>query len=604
VQPNAVTIPRYGKFELTFRLSETFANPFDPESADIVGHFTAPSGRKSSVPAFFYGEYERHLVDGSEVLTPKGQPCWKIRFTPTEDRTPKPDNPKEFIPIGRYAYSVTVNGRELPAITDQTFVCIPSDKRGFVRRSKGDGRYFELSTGQFFYPIGMNLRSPSDNRKPYATDYPLPEGKGTYIYDEYYKKLADAGMNWARIWQCPWWCGLEWTRKWPGYQGLGRYNMENAWRFDYVLEQAAARGIYVQACLTNHGQITIEKNIDRQWDTNPLNADLGEGGPLNRAAEFYTNDQARKYFRQRLRYIVARWGYSPHLMAWALFSEMEFTELYWRDANGRNDNEGHVRCAPLANWVGEMAAYLKRIDPFRHLVTTHFSHPWRGFDAWSRPELDIVQSNAYSAFGQLGGNFKRAGRVDRAIERYYEHYMRRYDRPVLIAEYGGHWMRNPADTLNAELHAGIWTSLTTPLAGCTGYWWWLHVHYTDQYHHYRAAARYMAGEDRRGQDLRTVTIPVSSSGGYLRARALKSDRVAYIWLYDPRIIRSLDAAAPIEGARIDVHGMTDGRYRVEFWNTYTGEITARRDLATDGRILRIELPTVDKDLALKVKPTG
>ena len=590
VRANPAPVPRFGKFELAFRLSKTFANPFDPECVDLVGRFTSASGKTTSVPAFFHQDYERHLVDGREFLTPKGWPGWMLRFAPVE--------------VGTYTYSVALNGQPLPALKDQTFECIASDLPGFVRRSQADPRYFELTSGQFFYPIGMNLRSPSDNRKPYPFDFALPEGKGTYIYDEYYKKLAEAGMNWARVWQCPWWCGLEWTRQWPGFQGLGRYNLENAWRFDYVLEQAARHGIYIDACLTNHGQIVIEKEIDRQWDDNPLNAELGEGGPLRRAADFYTDEAAKKLFRQRLRYIVARWGYSSHLMSWALFSEMEFTEAYWRDANGRQDNEGWARCPVVANWVGEMAAHLKKIDPFGHLVTTHFSHPWRGADVWSRPELDLVQSNAYSAFKQLGGDWSdgSAGDVARAIERYYDQYMGRYDRPVLIAEYGGHWMRNPADRLDAELHAGTWSSLMSPLAGATGFWWWLHVHYTDKYAHYRAAARFMAGEDRRGQNLKPVELSVQSPGGELRSRALKGDRHAYIWVYHPRVVRSLEDIPPVKGARIALADVAPGRYAIEFWDTYAGKPTARVERATEGDTLRIELPTVQNDLAVKVKP--
>ena len=589
VKANAEPVPRLSKFELRFRLSETFANPFDPEVVDIRGVFTAPGGAKASVPAFFDQDYERHLTDGHEVLTPRGRPHWALRFTPAE--------------AGPYTYTVTLNGKALPALSNQTFLCVASGHTGFVRRSKADPRYFELSTGQFFYPIGMNLRSPSDNRKPYDNSYALPEGKGTFIYDEYYKKLTENGMNWARVWQCPWWCGLEWTRKWPGFHGLGRYNLESAWRFDYVLEQAARRGIYVQVCLTNHGQITIERNIDRQWDSNPLNAELGEDGPLRRAADFYTDARAKKLFRQRLRYIVARWGYSPNLMAWALFSEMEFTEAYWRDAGGRKDDEGSVRCPVVAQWVGEMAAHLKSIDPFGHLVTTHFSHPWRGFDVWSRPELDLVQSNAYSAFQQLGGDWddRSSGDVARAVDRYYERYMERFNRPVLIAEFGGHWMRNPADRLDAELHAGTWAAVTSHLAGATGFWWWLHVHFTDQYHHYRAAARFVAGEDRRGQNLRQDELTVEASGGRLRARVLRNDNRAYAWVYDRRVVRSLDGIPAVDGARLRVPGLATGTYAVEFWDTYKGAVTGRAELECKGGSLRVDLPTVKNDIALKIR---
>jgi len=572
IKASAVAVPRFAPFELSFRLSRTFANPFDPDEADILAHFAAPSGATFVVPAFFYQDYERHLLDGREVLTPKGRPCWKVRFTPTE--------------VGTWTFSVTLNGKTLPALADQTLECVPSDLPGFVRRSQRDPRFFELSTGQFFYPIGMNLRSPSDNRKPYDYPFDLPEGKGTFIYDDYFARLQQNGMNWARVWQCPWWCGLEW------------YNLENAWRFDYLLAQAERRGIYLQTCLTNHGQITIERHIDRQWDSNPLNAELGEGGPLKRAAEFYTNPVARKLFRQRLRYTVARWGYSTHLMAWALFSEMEFTEAYWRDAGGKNDFQGTVRCPVVANWVGQMAAALKKLDPFDHLVTTHFSHPWRGQDIWSRPELDLVQSNAYTAFPHLGGqwNDRTSGDIARAIDRYYERFMGRYDRPVLVAEWGGHWMGSPASRLDAELHCGLWATITSPLAGDTGFWWWLHVHFADRYAHYRAAARFMAGEDLRGLERKD---PPAHGSVPLRARAMMNDTRAYAWVYHPRVTQNLEPPIEVQGARLDLPGMEKGRYRITYWDTYEAKRLATREIEHGGGTLTLRLPPFRNDLALK-----
>ena len=616
-RPNALTVGRFEKFELTFRLSKTFANPFDPDCVELDGQFTSPSGKKITIPAFFYQDYERHLLkDGKgvpvgqrsppapgtrEFLTPKGRCCWKLRFTPTE--------------AGTYTYSVTLKNRKtgrhepLAGIRGEKFSCVPSKRTGFVRRSKADPRYFELSTGQFFYPIGINLRSPSDNREPYRPlGYELPQGQGTFIYDEYYKKLAAAGVNWVRIWQCPWWCGLEWNREWPGFQGLGRYNVENAWRFDYLLDEAARKGIYVQVCLTNHGQAVIAKNIDAQWDENPLNARVKEGpaGPLHDASDFYTHETARKLFRQRLRYTVARWGYHPQLMAFTLFSEMEFTKAYWNDAGAAGDLRGRTSCPVVSNWVGEMAAHLKSIDPFGHLVTTHFSHPWRGADVWVRPELDYVQSNAYSGFAswhQVPGN-RNFRPITSGMDHYYGGLMSRFSRPVLIAEYGGHWMRNPASVLNAELHAGTWATITTHMAGATGYWWWLHVHFTNQYSHYRAATRYMAGEDRRGQDLRHRTFSVASREGGLAARALRSRTHAYIWVYREGIERSLEPRRTYRGASFDLRDMDEGTYNVEFWNTYTGEVVKRASLPTRGGTLHIPLPEFENDIALKVKPAA
>ncbi len=49
--------------------------------------------------------------------------------------------------------------------------------------------------------------------------------------------------------------------------------------------------------------------------------------------------------------------------------------------------------------------------------------------------------------------------------------------------------------------------------------------------------------------------------------------------------------------------MKAGTYVVEFWDTYQGKVTERRKLDTQGTTLRIPLPPVQNDLALKVKPS-
>ena len=290
-------------------------------------------------------------------------------------------------------------------------------------------------------------------------------------------------------------------------------------------------------------------------------------------------------------------------MAFVLFSEMEFTKAYWDDHNARRDNSIH--CPPVINWVGEMTRHLKQIDPFGHLVTTHFSHPWRGHDVWdaNRRTLDFTQSNAYSTFRRLYSGFRDQLGVIKTVDYFYDSLMSQFDLPVLITEYGGHWMGSPAQLLDAELHAGIWTAVTSHLAGSTGYWWWLHVHYHGKggYHHFRAATRYMAGEDRRGQNLRQEK-DLQVRGGPLQARGLLSRTHAYIWVYHPAVIASLDSNPDVKGATLDLTDLEDGQYSIELWDTYTGAVTDRRTLAARGGRLRIPLPPVRNDLALKIKP--
>ena len=115
---------------------------------------------------------------------------------------------------------------------------------------------------------------------------------------------------------------LEWNRTWMGYQGLGRYNQGNAARVDRILESAMKHRVYLQLELASHGMTS--ENVDEQWDPGEKRNTLGSpynainGGPVERAAEFYSNEEAWKYHQRRIRYTVARWGWAPHIMSWVL----------------------------------------------------------------------------------------------------------------------------------------------------------------------------------------------------------------------------------------------------------------------------------------------
>ena len=61
-------IPQYGKFEATIETNVQYANPFDPEEADLQVHFLTPTGETHILPAFYDEE--------------DGKPVWKVRYAP------------------------------------------------------------------------------------------------------------------------------------------------------------------------------------------------------------------------------------------------------------------------------------------------------------------------------------------------------------------------------------------------------------------------------------------------------------------------------------------------------------------------------------------
>jgi len=77
-------VGRYERFEITFELTRTYENPFDPSQIAVWGRFTAPSGRIVTVPGFFHQDFERRIEKRIERLIPVGSPKWKIRFAPRE----------------------------------------------------------------------------------------------------------------------------------------------------------------------------------------------------------------------------------------------------------------------------------------------------------------------------------------------------------------------------------------------------------------------------------------------------------------------------------------------------------------------------------------
>ncbi|MEI6236855.1 MAG: hypothetical protein WCT04_27665, partial [Planctomycetota bacterium] len=533
-----------------------------------------------------YTRYPSHNPDGRRTVD-------KITFVPGQITAT--------LDLGAKAFTVTE--------TEKVF-------HGFVRVAK-DKRHFEFDDGSFFFPIGPCLRSPSDTRIPYRSDKFNPDvidklGKrGTYQYDEYFDAFGKAGISWARVWMCSWWGALEWRRDWPGYQGLGRYNLQNAWRMDYVIDLAEKKDIRLNVAVTNHGQFTLD--IDTEWKNNPYNAKLG--GPLPAPCELFTRAEAKISHQNKLRYVAARYGHSPAVMAFALFSELEFTEEYERSLNLRQRGGADFPAPNIENWHAEMASFLKNMDPNRHLVATHFSHPVRGEGTLMVPEIDIATSNAYSAFDELAGGGNDAGAAlhdfwlgneDGSLKGFHI-----FNKPALVEEQGRHWMgmdagkeTNTKSQLDADLHAGLWGSMAVPLSGATGYWWWLHVHFDNRYGDYTALRKFMDGEDFRPIGDEPAMKPVFRAVGKtaLLGRAMKSDRRMYVWVYHQMTPLGDGDPEPVSGAKLNVGGLRPGKYRVEYWDTYKGVKTGSMDFefVKDQANLEIALPTVNKDIAIKI----
>ena len=657
----AASVLNFGAlWECHFTCSKTFANPFDPESCDLCAVITTPSGKTVRAPAFLNQNCERReAANGSEVVEPIGEEFFTVRYRPDESgvhavslelreggkyevtTTWTPDS--RFDPDGNAQTAINFtpdsapiypnsypNGKRridqirfVPGTVTSTLKLQPfqvsartaqSTFHGSIRTA-ADKRHFEFSDGAFYYPLGPNLRGPSDTRLAYGdkkwTELPALAVRGTRQFDDYFAEFKKNGMNWARVWMCSWWCSLEWRRDWPGYQGVGRYNLLNAWRMDYLLEQAEKNQICLELTLTNHGQYSVK--VDSEWKDSPLNCELG--GPFRTPSEVMTRAEGKIALQNRLRYTLARFGHSPAIMAWELISEMDWTEEYGPSNRGWTQQD--LPAPNLCAWHSEMAAFLKSYGPHRHLVSTHVADPKRCSPVFALPEIDISTSNAYSTVWPLG---KADGNAAAAIADYWGgngdfQGFHVFGKPSIIQEQGRHWEGvdpsgktcNTKKQLDAELHTELWSSVVQPLGGATGYWWWLHLHLDNRYFEYKALSNFIAGEDMRAAAGETMLEPVCNPlNDGLVARAFRSNRRLYAWIYHNRLPYGEDVPS-VANASMRISSLLPGTYTAELWDTRSGMCIKTEEL-TIGREngetvpATLTLPTIAGDLALKVKP--
>ncbi|MFA4943736.1 MAG: DUF5060 domain-containing protein [Lentisphaeria bacterium] len=561
--------------ELAFELAGFTGNPFDPDEVTVDAEITGPDGQSFRRPAFFSQDYERRQDAAQrEVLSPRGRAGWRLRFTPLQ--------------AGAYHWRLLVRAGDRRVETRPAVVKVAAGQPGgFVAVSPRDPRFFETADGAFFYPIGEHLHTPYDLRSVQCLKLPMATDRGTYDYDHYFAKFEECGANAILMWMSSWWTGIEWTAEWPGFFGLTDFNLANAWRLDYVLELAARRGVQIVLVLENHGKLSA--HADPEWRYNPLNRRLG--GPCQRPEDFFTTEAAFKLFTKRLRYCLARWGEHPHMMGWELVSELDLV--------GSNRS---FRWDPATrDWTRRAGAWLAANDRLHRPVTMQYCHSVKNVDMElaRMPEISFMVSNAYKD-GGLGSIVPVFLRSYRALEP--------LQKPQFIAEFGGNYDGTTHEQLEADLHCGLWATAMTPAGGSPFFWWFYFVDHKNLYPEFRALANFMRGEDPRGVEWRYREWPVrkgEDSTWRVRALVLQGADQGRAWIYDvdaPHSLARAQEAGEHHQVSLELSGLRDGTYDVEFWDTGTGRPTGRTEARTAaGGGLAIGLPPFTVDLAIKFR---
>jgi len=463
----------YGPIEITFDLDKTYENPFNAYEVDVVGVLTFPNGSVIRHPAFYYQDFVRSLSSGRQILERVGTSKWCLRFSP---------------PIsGSYGVQLELRDSDRTVTSEPFEIYVSSSLNKGPLRTAPDGSLtpFRFEDGLPFFAIGHNI----------AWSGPA----STYDYDSWFKKLAESGGNFTRVWMTQIHGSaqsLEWNKNHlSGYfHGVGRYSLEGAWNLDYIIRLAWESGIQIQLVLQHHGQFSVNDNPI--WSENPYN--VSNGGFLSSPDQFFVDDRARALFKRKIRYIVARWGAFPNII-WELFNEVNATT---------NFNE-----AAIAAWHQEMGGYIKELDYMRHLVTTS-SDIWHS-QIWNARDIDLVQLHLYSG--------ERPDDIYHAVD-----YSRKYGKPVVIGEYslGPNLKQALVDSGGIALNNTVWAAF---MAGSSAMsWWWdNYIDPLNLYYHYRGLSAFLRNQRWDGDTFRRTKV--SAVGGTPSREGLTIFPNKYLW---------------------------------------------------------------------------
>ena len=389
---NAIVIPQYEVFEITFRHKNDYGNPF----FDVIIDFTctSPTGKVIQVGGFYSGSSSgagRHTAssqtDNGKTQQESGHSdkldlsatgtadLWKVRFAPCE--------------LGKWKYNIVFkNVKGEIASGKGTFICVKGHKPnpGFVRRNPTNPFRFVFDNGSPYFPIGLqecwgdgsgngSVLDECSMEGPFRTDLkdppPLPPGPmfvrgpsgNPQNADVYFRYFSKCGFNLFRF--------SQQNCSYRLYQDLDHYLVREGIMTDELL-----------CCVRKYGLRVFYGIFGFQ--------EVFNNGP-------YDEENMLKV-KRFIKYSVDRWG--AYVDFWEFLNEQKAGD----------------------RWYEIMVPYLKSVDPYHHLVTT----------SWERPEIAGIEINAPHWYQREDEHESDVVTALRAKD------WKRFNTPVVVGEQGNH----------------------------------------------------------------------------------------------------------------------------------------------------------------------
>lgn len=454
---------KYSKTEFTVSLKGKWENPYLQEQIALDMVLTTPSGKTLTLPCYY--------VSGESGATSE----WGARFMAQETG------------IYSYIFRQSERGRVVSE-SAPAFLKVKAGKGHGILHTN-DNWTLRYDDGTLFRGIAENICWESRDKDDSKFFSELHERADRFNYDVMLPDFAANGGNFARVWMCSWNFPIDRQRAFN--------NSRYAETTDYMNASAIKRLDDV---------VTLAESLDIKFML------CMGAGDVNTDRNFFVSEAAKVRFKNRLRYIVARWGYSPAIGMWEFFNEID--NIQFRDKNNP------IPAEDIVGWHAEMAKYLKSLDPFGHIVTTSISHrDLAGLN--SVPDLDINQKHIYNATS--------------VIPRTITDYEARFGKPYVIGEFGREWdwsknFDDFADEMDADFRRGLWYGVFSPTPVTPMSWWWEYFENRNMVPYFKAV-RKVSDMMLAESEGRFETGKAECDGG--EAFVLKCGKKTYVYVYNP-----------------------------------------------------------------------
>ncbi|HSO89442.1 MAG TPA: hypothetical protein VLQ91_23015 [Draconibacterium sp.] len=367
-------------------------------------------------------------------------------------------------------------------------------QNSYVKVSTNNPFYFEPTNGETYIPIGANLC--------WAKDMDTLES--------YFKKQAENGGNFARIWL-----------NFPGQEietEYGKVNEINAKNLDRILAMAIKYNIKIKLCIESFRQISAETTFfsKTQYHTS-------KGGPFENMEEYIHTEKGKQAFLNRLAMLKERFGNHPAIFGWELWNEMNA-----------------INSTGVAEWNENMLPRVHEMFPENMVLQSLGSFDSDGARDIYRtinrlPSNDMAQIHRYLDLG-ASLDICKAPMDLLASDAIYELRSYEVEKPMLLAEVGGVKPKHtgPIEIYEVDkdgilLHDLLFAPFFSGAAGPGHAWHWdSYIDKNNLWYHYQRFGEAIKGIDPVKENFKPVKIEHPK----LRIYGLIGNKTILLWCRD------------------------------------------------------------------------